>query len=177
RSASTLPRIALPRLDAAFPFAGDGVEAPRARAGLRVVRIDEAADAVLAAGHADDDLVLHDERRAGEAVALVGLCGRGVPSYPPGLRVERDDVGVERSHEEPIAQSREAAVLRTAAERHFLRQGSLVMPQGPPRAYIDRICVVLRRRQIHDAVDHDGRGLVAAPHARLKDPLKREALH
>mgnify|MGYP003694772649 CR=1 FL=1 len=52
--------VSLPRL----AFAGDRVEAPRPLARLGVVGVDEAADAALAAGDADDDLVLHDERRA-----------------------------------------------------------------------------------------------------------------
>src|SRR4029079_2262670 len=59
------PRAAvLPRVAAAFPTirAGlvrrrDRVEAPRLLARCRIERRDEAADAVFAAGHADDHLV------------------------------------------------------------------------------------------------------------------------
>src|SRR6185436_18561910 len=73
RRAAALPRVALPGVVARFAVAGDRVEAPRPFSRLGVVGVDETANAVLAAGHADDDLVLHDERRAGDFLARVGV--------------------------------------------------------------------------------------------------------
>src|SRR5213593_964693 len=94
-----------------------------------------------------------------------------------GPGVERDEVGVERAHEDPIAERREAAVLRTAAERQVLRQIPLVVPERTPGADVHGVRVIVRRREIHDAVDHERRGLVPAAHAGLEHPLQGKPLH
>src|SRR5262249_23165741 len=100
RRAAPLPRIALPGLDALLAVSRNRRAPPRALAGFGVVSVEESADAVLAAGHPDDDLVLHRERRAREAEALVGVGGRDVPTDASRPRIESDDVSVERAHED-----------------------------------------------------------------------------
>src|SRR6185503_13000497 len=63
RSAAPHVRIAFrPRLAARFTRSGDGVETPRALAGLHIIRVDEPADPELGSSNPHDDLVLHDER-------------------------------------------------------------------------------------------------------------------
>ena len=52
---------------------GDGVEGPEQLAGLGVVGLDEAADAVLAAIGADQDLAVDGGRRHRLAVAGLGI--------------------------------------------------------------------------------------------------------
>jgi len=47
-------------------------------------------------------------RRDCEGVGLMVVSGHDVPEEVAGLGVERDDVGVERGHEEPIAEDGEA---------------------------------------------------------------------
>src|SRR5207248_4357429 len=143
RRAAARPRIAFPGLVSRFAAAGDRVEAPRALPRRRLVRVDETANAELTAGDADDDFVFDDERRAREAVALVGISGSDIPTHTAGLRIEADDVCVERSHEQAVAQRRQAAVLRTAAERHLLRQISLVVPERTAGANVDRVRMIL----------------------------------
>src|SRR2546428_1909136 len=121
RGAAAFPRVALPRVDATLPVAGNRVEPPRALARVRFVRIDEAANAVLAARDSDDDLVFHDQWRASEAEALIRVRRGHVPAHATGLRIERNDVSIERAHEDAIAKRGETAILRAAAERHRFR--------------------------------------------------------
>src|SRR5262249_42111308 len=142
--AAALPRVAFPRLIALLAFAGNRVEPPGATPRVGLVRVDEAADSVLAAGDADDHLVLHDERRAREAVALVRVGRSDIPADTAGLRVEAHHVRVERAHEQPIAERAEAAVLRTAAQRHLLWQRALVVPERPAGSRINGVGVILR---------------------------------
>src|SRR6185295_17044104 len=90
--AAGLPRIAGPRVVPFFTRPRNRVEAPQFLAVLRVERRNVAADAEIAAGHADDHLVLHDQRRVRDGV-LVGdrlaeLRGLDVPLDPAGLRVD-----------------------------------------------------------------------------------------
>ena len=65
RRAAALPDVALPGVAARLARRRNRVEAPEALAGLRIVGVDEAAVRELAAGDADDHLVVDDERRAG----------------------------------------------------------------------------------------------------------------
>src|SRR5439155_12912365 len=58
RRTTVLPVVALPRLVARLVRARNRVEAPGFATGLRVICGDEAANSVLAAGDADDNLVL-----------------------------------------------------------------------------------------------------------------------
>src|SRR4030095_13324225 len=72
RSAASLPRLligAAPGGVARVVGSRSGVEAPHLLAGVDVVGVDEAADAVLGAGDAGDHLVLHHQRRGRAAVA------------------------------------------------------------------------------------------------------------
>ena len=112
--------------------ARDGVEAPRALAGLRVVRVDESADAVLGAGDADDHLVLDDERREGHRVAGAVIDELDVEQHAAGLHVERDQMRIERPHEQPIAEDAEAAVDGAAAQLQLFGQLTPVAPDLPP---------------------------------------------
>ena len=68
-----------PGITAGFAGSGDRVEAPGEFAGGGVVCVDEAADAVFAAGNADDDFVFDDEWSDGEGVALRVVGGLNIP--------------------------------------------------------------------------------------------------
>src|ERR1044071_6304557 len=86
----------------------DGVEGPQQLAGTRVIRLEEAADAVLAAVGADQHLVLHHGRRHRLAVALLGIGDLRLPDALAGVRVERDQPRVHRTPEELAARDRSA---------------------------------------------------------------------
>ena len=64
------------------------------------------------AGDADDHLVLDDQRRDGHRVAGLVVRELDVEQHAAGLHVERDEVRVERDHEQPIAEDAEAAIDR-----------------------------------------------------------------
>ena len=73
---------------------------------------DRAAPRPLAALRADDDLVLHDQRRAGEADRqLLGVDQLGVPDLLAGLHVERDQPAVDGADEDLAVPERDAAVV------------------------------------------------------------------
>src|SRR6185369_12017583 len=82
RSAAVLPRPRIgpaPRPVAGILGARGRVEPPDLLARLRIVGIDEAANAVLGAGDADDHFVFHHERRGRPAVAATEVLHRRIP--------------------------------------------------------------------------------------------------
>ncbi len=94
--------------------AGDRVKTPRPLAGLGVVGVDEAADAVLGAADPDDDLPLDHQGSHGRAIGqLVDIAGllpplarhsdRHVPDLFAAVAVEADQMGVECRHVELVA--------------------------------------------------------------------------
>ena len=135
--AAALPRVARPRVVAWFTGTGNRVEPPRALAGLRVVGVDESADAVLTARDADDHLVVHDERRERRGVALLVFLHRRVPGDRAGLHVERDQVRVERRHEQLVAEDAEPVIDEAAAGGQSLRQLAPVAPDLLAGARVD----------------------------------------
>ena len=99
RAAAVLPRLGsqyvvgvrrarLPGLMPGFARPGNRVEAPDLLSRARVVGGDEAANAVLAAADADDDLVLDDERRQRHRVAGLAVGHLGLPQRPAASRVD-----------------------------------------------------------------------------------------
>ncbi len=118
RAAADLPGVVLvlPGLAAGLARRRDDVFAPFELAGRRVERGDPVAHAAVAAGRADDDLVLHRERRGGELhVRLVVEVG--LPHDLAGFLVGADDARrVARRGDDEIAPQRSAAV----RQRHLL---------------------------------------------------------
>ena len=97
-AAAGLPGVVLvlPGLAAGFAGRRNHVFAPHQLAGRGVERGDPVAHAAVAAGGADDDLVLDGERRRGEL--QVGLVvAVGLPDDLAGLLVGRDDARPESS--------------------------------------------------------------------------------
>src|SRR4029077_14630708 len=78
--AARLPGVRfLPGVAAGLAGRRDGVGLPRRLAGLRVERLDEAANAELAAGNADQDFAFDDERGHCRVVALLPILDLGLP--------------------------------------------------------------------------------------------------
>jgi hypothetical protein len=143
---------------------------------LRVIGIDETADAVLGTRYADDDLVLHDERRDGDRITRLVVDELGIPERCAGPHVERQQVRIGRAEKEPIAQSPEAAIVRAAACPDVVGERSAMAPDLPSRARVERPRIASPSRDIQDAIDHDRRRLkVAEPgSSRLERPLRFE---
>ena len=133
-AAAGLPGVAGPGFVAGFAGSGNGVEAPRAAAGLRVVGIDEAADAGFAAADTDQDFAANGERRQRHAVAGLVIFDLGRPAFEAALGVERDQVAIERGDEDLVIENGGPAV--HAAESDVLivlRNGPLPGPQARGR--------------------------------------------
>ena len=104
-----------PRVVAGLALGRDRVVLPYELAGVGVVRRDEAARRILAAAFAREDEVLDGKRRARDAVRERIVGDRRVPENLTGLRIERDEVRVERSEDHLAAGERDAAVVDVAA--------------------------------------------------------------
>ena len=156
------------------PYAGGvlsrRVEVPHELAGLRIVGAHEAADAVLAAVGADQDLAVDGGRRHRLAVAELGIGDLGLPQQAAGLGVERDQLGIERRHVDLVAVDGDAAVVGAAAIGRDRAHLVLVVPVLLAGLGVERVDVIERRRHVHHAVDDDRRRLHRLLHLRLEDP-------
>src|SRR5262249_12500739 len=137
-----LGKLCLLRLDVAMhiaasgvlgrPYAdrvlGDGVEVPDELAGIGVIGAHEAANAVLAAIGADQDLAVDGGRRHGLAIAERGIGEVDLPRDASGLGVERHELGVERAEIDLVAIDRDAAVVGAAAIGRDWTHSVLVVP-------------------------------------------------
>src|SRR6185503_20798630 len=91
------------------------IGAPRDLPRARVERREPAAHAELAAAVADEDLVLDDQRRHRDRLALVDVAKLRDPLRLAALGVDRDGAAVERVEEDAPAGVRGAAVDEIAA--------------------------------------------------------------
>ncbi len=177
RAAAARIRIGLrPGVAANLARAGHGVEAPDLLAGRGVEGLDEAANAELGAGDAEDHLVFDHQRRHGRRVAALVVLERDVEQHGAGLHVERHQVRIEGRHEQPIAQHAEAAIDRAATQNHLVRQFTPVSPDLAARPRVDGPRVIVEAGDVDHAVDHNRRRLEGAEHTGLKRPLRRELM-
>ena len=175
RRGAPLPAVALPGLVPLLARPGNSPESPCAIARLRVVRIEKPAHAVFTARNADDDLVGERQRRAGDRVARLGIGDGDVPSNLSRLRVERDEMGIERPDVNRVVENGHAAIHLTAASRQRFGHRPPIAPQRPARPRVERDHVAGRHGDVDDAVDDEGRGLEPSGHARLKRPRRPQA--
>ena len=165
-------------LESVRRVARHGVEAPRPLAGLRVVGVDVAADAVLGAAVADDDLALRDPRRAGDRVHRVLGHGHRGPDLFARLGVDGDQAAVERGGDHLAAVERRSAVHGVAAGLHRDGAGHLrvVRPQRLAGDGVHRVDHVPGAGRVHHAVDDQRRGLETALGVRFLDPGDAELI-
>ena len=150
---------------------GHGVKRPQQLAVFGVVGFHKAADAVLAAVGAYQHLAVHGHRRHGFGVAGFGVGNLRAPKQLAGFRVKRHQLGVERAHVELVAHDGHAAVVWAAAVGGYRAHLVFVVPKLFAGHGVERVHMVVRRCDVHDPVDHDGRGLHRLQHLGLK--LKR----
>ena len=153
----------------------DGVERPQQLAVLGVVRLHESADAVFAAVGADEHFALDDGRSHRLAVAELGIGDIGLPHLVAGLGVERDQLGVEGGEIDLVLGDRDAAIVRPAAIGRDRSERLLVVPQLLAGLRVERVDLAERGRDIHHAVDDDGRGLHQFLDLGLEDPGRAQA--
>ena len=170
-AAAGLPAVAFPRVVAELSRAGNRVEPPQPLAG-HIVGVQESAQGVFAAGVPDDDLVLHDERRARDVEAFHRVRDLDLPDGQTGPRVEADERGVVGADEQPMPEDRDAAVhhvgLPGIADL-LLTRVSPDLPPGPRVHRGDRSRVAAARR-IHHAVDDERRALAGAVAGHRRRP-------
>ena len=154
---------------------GDGVEAPNAFSGFRVIGVDKSPDAVFAARRTDDDLVLDRQRSHGQRVPFGVIHQLAIKQHGSGLAVQSQEASVERPLVEAITRHGQAAIQLSAAEVDSLRQPVLIPPEHAARPGVERGNIVVRLGQVHDAVDDQRRGLELVGRAGLKNPFQFKA--
>ena len=174
--ATRLPRIALPGLGARLARRRYRERLPGRRARAGIQRLDETADPELTARDADHDFPLGHQGRQRHVITLLVVLHRPVPEQFAGLRVQRDDVGVERGEIDLVLVEADPAVRRVQL-KEIVGQLALVPPQELAGLGVEGEHLVLRRAHEHDAVVHDGWRLVAFGHARREAPDRHEVLH
>ena len=176
RGAAVLPGVARPGFRPGLAGLRDGVAPPFAHARIDVVGVDVAADAVLAPGDADDQVVTDHQRGRGGAEPVGVAVHDRLPHDGSGPAVERQHLRVQGGHENFIPGDGRAFVRRPAADPHVVRQRVFVVPQERARHRVQGEQVVVRRGQIDDAVRHDGRGLELGRDAGLEHPGRGQIL-
>ena len=88
----------------------------------------------------------------------------------------RDEMRVERAHEQRVAQHRDAAIVGAAADAGIGRRRVAVEPEHPAGLRIERDHVVRPLGHVHDAVDDERVRLPGPEHLILQHPLLLEVL-
>ena len=145
------------------------VERPLMRAHLGIERLQHAGQVVEVSGDTDQQVIADDQRRVRRPEAAFGVGDFDVPLHRPGLRVERDQVGVGRGQEHRAFVDRRAAM--ADVESLIGRIG--VAPQLSRRSRIEGPDVVWRR-DVDDAVGQDRRRLDLLRLTGLKRPRQRQ---
>ena len=182
RRAADLPRVGGPGLAAGLTGGGNRVPSPLALAGVGIEGLDESARSHLArSGHPDDDLAFHDERSLGHEVAVRVVHDLRLPDLLAGLRVERDEMRVQRAEDHAVLVERDPAVVGNQADERADVVGNLALV--PPERHtgdgVHRVHAIERqrgRRREHHAVVHDRRRLLVAEGAAREDPLRHQLL-
>ena len=106
---------------ARFAGTGDGVKLPFLLAGACIICGEEAANSELAARHAHDHLILDHERSVHKRVTSFGFGDGYIPDGLPALRIKREQMTINGSHKERIAEDSKAAVHAPTADAGFRR--------------------------------------------------------
>ena len=150
------------------------ISAPGELAVLDVVGADPAANAEFAAGNADQNLVLVDERRVGAGLALAGFAIHHRPDFRAGLGIERDQRGVGLMQEDLAVGVGDAAVDRVAAHDRDdvgILPGFILPEDLAVVVQVERIDGVRERRMhIHRIANHQRSAFVTAKHAGRERP-------
>ena len=100
---------------------GDRVEGPDQPAVLRVVRLDAAARAAIAAGEADDQRPVEVQGRCGDREALLPSLRLNRPRDFAGRAIERHELAVEPPDEDVVLADGDALVVPAAADGRDVR--------------------------------------------------------
>ena len=176
-----LPDVAVlrPGVVADLAGAGNGVEGPGERPGLRIVRLHAAADAVLGAGEAGDDEPVVIERRARDGEPFLPSLRLHRPDHRAGPLIEREELAVQLADEHLAVAQADAAARPPAADGgDLVVELRLIAPQRLTRLDADRKHIVCARDDVDDAVVDDRLGLagILDAHARAIEPRPPDGL-
>ncbi len=154
---------------AGFAGTGNRVERPQQAAVLRVVRLDAAARAAIAAGKTNDDhacpersrgAVGLDVQRSGrDREILLPALGLNRPRNLAGRAVERHEPGIELPDEHLVVADRDALVVPPAADGRDVRiEVRGVLPEDLARVDRQREDIVGAGAHVRDAIGYDGLG-------------------
>ena len=143
---------------------------------MHVIRGDEATDAAIATAAADDHLVFDDQRRERHRIGKTIVCHLDVPQGTSGLRMNSNQMCVERGQKQRLAQHRQTPIVRSAARLVIGRRNVPVDPEDAPRFGIERDHVIGPLGHVHHAVDDKRGGLPVPEDLGLIDPLLLQIL-
>ena len=155
-AAAGLPAVTFPRVVAEFAGPRNRVEAPQVLSG-DIVHIEKSTQRVLAAGMTHDDLVLDDERRAGDVEARPWLSATWTSqrSSPVRASIHRSAASF-RANKKAITEDRHAAIDDVGLARlRFLGAAQNRQIARPVRAQSPSPFGAAAARAVHDAVDHE----------------------
>src|SRR5262249_3950381 len=117
RGAAVFPALlaVLPGLVARLARARDRIGAPQALPGVEIGAVDEAADAVLAAGGADNGDIANDQWRQRQDFGERRISDLALPDLLAGGLVGGDEPAVERDRDHLVLPQRHTAVVDAAA--------------------------------------------------------------
>src|SRR5439155_16706797 len=117
RRAAVLPAFlaVLPGLVAGLARAGNSIGTPELLPGIEVGAVDEAADAVFAAGRAGDCHVAHDQRCRSDGFGDTRIGDPAFPDLLAGRLVDREQPAVERDRDHLVLPQGDATVIDAAA--------------------------------------------------------------
>ncbi len=156
--------------------AGHGVDAPDHVTGLGVVCGHVAADAILGAAVADDDLAVDDARRARDRVGRRALDRVDLPGLLAGIAVDGDQVAVECRDIDLVAPERDTAIghVATGIGAPAARRLRVEGPEQLARRGIQRVDDAPRHGDVHDAVMHQRRRFHRAIRVDVEIPGETE---
>ncbi len=152
------------------------IERPEQLAGLRIIGLHEAADAVFAAVGANQHLVLDDGRRHRLAVSGFRIRDVALPGYFAGLGLQGHQLGIKRGDVDHVAENLDAAIVGTAAVGRDRSHLVIIVPELHAGLGVERVDMAERRRHIHHAIDDDRRSLQQFLDVGLEDPCDVQIL-
>src|SRR5262249_27270776 len=144
-------------------WTGNGIETPDFFARLRIERGEEPSYRAVSTSGSDDNLVFDHKWGMRHRVTRRGG-DRRVPKQIAGLRADRDQVRVQRSHIKRVAKYRQSAIDTTATGARSLRDVVAECPEltagGRVKSHNLRVPIGIVRivgslDRVEDAVEHE----------------------
>src|ERR1044071_5324795 len=102
-----LPGISSPGFMTRFARCGNRSKTPELFAGMGIVGGNEPSNAILASGGSDNHFIFYNERCSRQRVATAVVCYGNIPNQASALCIESEQVSIESSHVQGIAQNRQ----------------------------------------------------------------------